>query len=387
MQAAIHAEPENKDNWIMLGLYAVMAGLHGQCRPLFEKREELFGDGAALYFSTLVSNIVADSPHLLAQVAAIPVPDIRDMFDAVTVFGVGAARTCLGPVEQGRAILRRLNDMPDKIRCQLDRLPQVQRSGRIIEMFFSPSEIEAMRAEAAPAWDPDISSVSGKRPVLSGPLHIFTLADQSYFERFGEGFIQAVGGIAPVHIHVMDGDETKIEAVLARFGERVTATVEPFEGENLAPYCASSRFLHVQRLLKAGTADILCMDIDVAEVNDFDRYLHRARTDKISLFQDSTTVPWLRQWATSIYFGQSKEAELYLEVLCHLIRHHLSDMAWFFDQTALLSMWHWAREQIGEDVVSLMNEPDGYRLHDFITPSGALAEKIALRRGTGLEGV
>ena len=89
LQAAISREPENKDNWIMLGLCALMAGQHDQCVGLFERRDGLFGDGIDLYFSAMVGNVIAENPPLLANVASMPVPGILSAFDAVTVFAIG----------------------------------------------------------------------------------------------------------------------------------------------------------------------------------------------------------------------------------------------------------------------------------------------------------
>ena len=165
----------------------------------------------------------------------------------------------------------------------------------------------------------------------------------------------------------------------------VTMTTEVFEGGNLAPYCASSRFLHVRNMLESGEADILCMDIDVAEIHDFDRYLSAVRNKDVSLFQEGTIVPWLRQWATSIYFHRSATGRRYLEVYCQIIRHHLSDMAWFFDQAALTCTSNWMERNVGAGSVNLLTARDGFRLHDFIIPSGGLGEKLALRKGTGID--
>ena len=384
LQAAIAEDPENEEHWVMLGVCGVLAGQYRQTLSMFKQREELYGDGVEVQFATLAGNVIAENPHLQTRMAGKSPPEIATAFDAVTTFTIGAAKICLGDVAAGRDVLRRLNSLPAPVHDRLENLPQVQRSGKIVEMFMTADEIDGLLRRDPPAWSPLVEPVGGRMPT-DVPFVIFTLADQAYFDRFGADFIQALKHIAPIHVHVINGEVSRLEEALRPHQGRVTASVEAFDGDNLAPYCASSRFLHVQKLMKSGAPDILCMDIDVAGIRDFDRYLARARSCDVSLFQDSSLVPWLRQWATSIYFSRSSEAMRYLETLCCMIRHQLKDIAWFFDQAALLSLYFWAQKHLREGTVSLLTTPDGYRLHDFITPSGGLKEKIALRQGDGLE--
>ena len=73
----------------MLGLFALMAGQYDQTIEIFKQRDSLFGDGVRLHFDTMVSNVIADNPGLLQQVAALDAGLTSDPFDAVTRFAAG----------------------------------------------------------------------------------------------------------------------------------------------------------------------------------------------------------------------------------------------------------------------------------------------------------
>lgn len=384
LQQAIQSEPEQAMNWIMLSLYAVMGNQYDQALQLFEKREELFQDGVDLQFAAMVSDIIADNPQMLNLVANMKSPEIKTAYDAVTVFAVGAAKICMGRIGEGRTEMYRLLEMPEDLKKRFDGIPHIKRADLMLDMFFTKTEIHEMLADEPAAWEPEITAL-GEAPPQDVPYLIFTLADQDYFDRFGPGFLKAMQEVAPIHVHVINGVAEKLESVLAEFGGRVTATMEPFGGENLAPYCANSRFLQVQRMMAKGGPDIICMDIDVESIRDFDHFLEGAKGQDVSLFQDCSTIPWLRHWATCIYFRHGDVSKRYLDVLCHVVRSKIDELKWLFDQSALLSIYFLLEEELGQGTINILTEPNGFRLHNIITPSGKLEEKLALRKGTGIE--
>lgn len=378
--SAIEADPQPPHNWLNLGGIFLSNQMWDPMLSMFEQREIMLKDGAVLMFQMLFSETVAKVPQLHNALSKYDGKTLQTNMQLILHYAAGAMKINTGRISEGRKAFKDIAKALENKPKLAEGIPHLKDLGWLADQFKTSDELKETIA-ASKIKIPDLNwvgeidtSVQPDKPL------IFSCCDVKYFNRFGDMFIKAMSGFGPIHIHVVNGNEKDLIAKRDQFETvEISFSTEDYLGEGGSPYFASVRFLRIKEIMAKFDRDVAMMDIDVEEVKSFDRLLEISSAKDITLFQDKSIIPWLRHWATFIYYKKSNAIHTYQDVMRDALLNTLDGAQWFIDQSLLNCVNQYAEKELNDLKVQYLKSESGFNLFDYIIPSGSLDEKKEIR--------
>ncbi len=379
--SAIEADPQPPHNWLNLGGIFLSNKMWEPLLSMFEQREIMLKDGAVLMFQMLFSETVAKVPQLHTALAQYEGKDFKTNLQLVLQYASGAMKINSGDIEGGMKsfenITKAINESDDLGK----NIPHLNDLEWLIKQYKTKEEIDKFQT-LKPKFELENMEWIGEIDTgkLSHKPVMFAACDSKYFDKFADEFIELLQGFGPIHIHIVNGDKEKLKSFITeRPTENISLSTERYNFNGGSPYFASVRFLRVGDVMSKFNRDVVMLDIDMGKLNDFDRLLEISRARGITLFKDLSIIPWLRHWATYIYYKNTDVTKAYQTIMKNTLLHTLDGAKWFIDQSILNCVNQYCEDKLGESHIQYLEEKSGFKLFDYIAPSGTIEEKREMR--------
>lgn len=380
--ADANGNPGDPQVWKNLGITIVAQGYPDNLR-LFDERQALAGDAVFLLFLSLFSPELAENGALrqrIIQFAEHVHPE--DPYGTVVRFFAACSQLYDGD-DSGVDNFRAVADTVGRNTVLFNQCTHMAKSPDFASLLLSRDQTHQQWAvDACADYEPAVWS-----PIVSGtdsPI-VFTACDGQYLERFLDGFLQAVDGIGPVHVHIVNPSGRQIEKLNETAGGSFGFSTENVPPELChSPYYASARFLRLNNILDQYGSDVLMLDIDLVKLQSWPNIVEAGLKADILYFSMPTLMPWIRHAAGLILFRNTPSVKMFARRLANLLAPYLKDAMWFVDQMCLRAIIEGHKGLQDAPTIRGLEQSDGYVMSRFIEQAAGNKEKNTIRSGLKL---
>jgi len=376
----LRANPQDPSAWKNLGLMIIAQGTPDQL-SLFEHRQRIAGDAVPMLFQALFNDEFVQNPPLRQRLIQFADHTTWESPIGVVVrFFAACARLYDNDVE-GAQTFRDVGDAISRNLQHFGAVPHLAQAPNFSRLITSPAETRMLWSDWGDLPPQDI--VWPDEPVLapgSEPL-IFAACDGGYLDRFGTRFLEAVTGLGPVHIHVVNPRPGQLEEFRSKAGPAVFLSKETVsDSRRNSQYYACARFFAADAVMRRYGRDVVMLDVDLERLANLDTLFGRIGNADIAYFAMPTLMPWLRHHAAFIHLKCRLEVRTFLQRFANLLSHQLRDSVWYVDQLCLASAVAAYSDVQDGLVIDPLEQADGFPFAHFVMPAGADSEKEKLRR-------
>ncbi|WP_420547096.1 hypothetical protein [Curvivirga sp.] len=384
LQTAMQS-PNNQEIWADLFLNGFQGVLHPLLPTLMDQREKLFSDTAQLIFKAFWRDNIYEDDQLhhnliefttATKETSIPLTALR-FFSAAMLLKAGNIDKAIQELQIAEVGL--MNNVE-----QFKELPHFLLIPGMLQMLDSlkevaDAEINFPTPNKTGEWHIDWI----KLPSADEKNIIFTSCNGIYWRQFGSDFLKAVNDKAPVHLHLVNPEEGQVESLSQM---EISYSIETQTERASSPYYACGRFLVLPELLEKTSANIIMLDVDLIQINEFEKLVEQASLKDISYFAMRTLIPWLRHHAAFIYWTNNEAVKRYASILQKLLWEKLAGTNWYVDQLAMTSLYiFFQQEKEGlSPEIQLLEQDQDFSFGKYIIPAGEDHEKWELRKEAGL---
>jgi hypothetical protein len=376
----LQANPQDPSAWKNLGLMIIAQGTPDQL-SLFEHRQRIAGDAVPMLFQALFNDEFVQNQPLRQRLIQFADHTTWASPIGVVVHFFAACARLYDNDGEGAQTFRAVGDAISRNLQHFGAVPHLAQAPNFSRLVTSPAETRMLWSD----WGdfPPQEIIWPDEPVLdigSEPL-IFAACDGGYFDRFGARFLQAVTGLGPVHIHVVNPRPGQLAEFQTKADRAVCLSQETVSDRRRnSQYYACARFFAAVAVMQRYDRDIVMLDIDLEGVANLNTLFKRIEKADIAYFAMPTLMPWLRHHAAFIHLKCRLEVRTFLQRFANLLSHQLRDSVWYVDQLCLASVVAAYADAPDDLIIDPLEQADGFPFAHFIMPAGEDAEKEKLRR-------